>query len=93
MIRFDDLPSDPPLLKRKLIETMSIIEKVSAEKIALADERNVAVAQRDACRRTRSFCSSYRNTSAHCSAADRRRWTPINCSSCCPQTIDFAPLY
>src|SRR3984893_14192163 len=48
MIRFDDLPSDPLLLKRKLIETTSIIEKVSAEKIALADERKVAIAQRDA---------------------------------------------
>ena len=48
MIRFDDLPSDPLLLKQKLIETASIIEKVSAEKFALADERNVAIAQRDA---------------------------------------------
>src|SRR5580698_3390979 len=48
MTRFDDLPSDPLLLKQKLIETMSIIEKVSAEKLALADERNVAIAQRDA---------------------------------------------
>src|ERR1700729_984709 len=48
MIRFDDLPSDPLLLKQKLIETMSIIEKVAAEKLALADERNVAIAQRDA---------------------------------------------
>jgi len=48
MIRFDDLPSDPRLLKQKLVETTSIIEKVSAEKIALADERNVALAQRDA---------------------------------------------
>jgi Transposase C of IS166 homeodomain len=48
MIRFDDLPSDPLLLKQKLIETMSIIEKVSAEKLALADDRNVAIAQRDA---------------------------------------------
>jgi hypothetical protein len=48
MIRFDDLPSDPLLLKQKLIETMSIIEKVSAERLALADERNVAIAQRDA---------------------------------------------
>jgi transposase len=48
MIRFDDLPSDPLLLKQKLIETTSIIEKVSAEKVALADERNVAIAQRDA---------------------------------------------
>jgi transposase len=41
MIRFDDLPSDPLLLKQKLID-------VSAEKIAMADERNVAIAQRDA---------------------------------------------
>jgi transposase len=48
MIRFDDLPSDPLLLKQKRIETTSIIEKVSAEKIALADEYNVAIAQRDA---------------------------------------------
>src|SRR6202166_1980833 len=48
MIRFDDLPSDPLLLKQKLIETTLIIEKVSAEKIAMADERNVAIAQRDA---------------------------------------------
>src|SRR6202162_326674 len=48
MIRFDDLPSDPLLLKQKLIETTSIIEKVSEERIALADERNVAIAQRDA---------------------------------------------
>ena len=48
MIRFDDLPSDPLLLKQKLIETTSIIEKVSAEKVALADERNVVIAQRDA---------------------------------------------
>ena len=48
MIRFDDLPSDPLLLKQKLIETMSIIEKVSTEKVALAGERNVAIAQRDA---------------------------------------------
>jgi Transposase C of IS166 homeodomain len=48
MIRFDDLPFDPLLLKQKLIETTSIIEKVSAEKVALADERNVAIAQRDA---------------------------------------------
>jgi len=48
MIRFDDLPSDPLLLKQKLIETTSIIAKVSAEKVALADERNVAIAQRDA---------------------------------------------
>jgi transposase len=48
MIRFDDLPSDPPLLKQKLIETTLIIEKVSAEKIAMADERNAAIAQRDA---------------------------------------------
>jgi transposase len=48
MIRFDDLPSDPQLLKQKLVETTSIMEKVSAEKIALADERNVALAQRDA---------------------------------------------
>src|SRR5260370_22694001 len=48
MIRFDDLPSDPLLLKQKLIETTSIIAKVSAEKVALADERNVALAQRDA---------------------------------------------
>ena len=47
MIRFDDLPSDPLLLKQKLIETTSIIAKVSAEKVALADERNVAIAQRD----------------------------------------------
>jgi transposase len=36
------------LLKQKLIETTSTIAKVSAEKIALADERNVALAQRDA---------------------------------------------
>src|SRR3984893_16708544 len=48
MIRFDDLPSDPLLLKQKLIETTSTIAKVSAEKVALADERNVAIAQRDA---------------------------------------------
>jgi len=48
MIRFDDLPSDPLLLKQKLIETMSIVEKVSTEKVALAGERNVAIAQRDA---------------------------------------------
>ena len=48
MIRFDDLPSDLLLLKQKLIETMSIIEKVSTEKVALAGERNVAIAQRDA---------------------------------------------
>jgi transposase len=48
MIRFDDLPSDPLLLKQKLVETASIIAKVSAEKTALADERNVAIAQRDA---------------------------------------------
>ena len=48
MIRFDDLPSDPLLLKQKLIETTLIIEKVSAEKIAMADERDVAIAQRDA---------------------------------------------
>ena len=48
MIRFDDLPSDPLLLKQKLIETTLTIEKVSAEKIAMADERNVAIAQRDA---------------------------------------------
>src|SRR5271168_4738955 len=48
MIRFfDDLPSDPLLLKQKLIETTSIIENVSAEKVALADERNVAIAKRD----------------------------------------------
>jgi transposase len=47
MIRFDDLPSDPLLLKQKLIETTSIIAKVSAEKVALADERNVAIAQRN----------------------------------------------
>src|SRR5271155_5775179 len=38
----------PLLLKQKLIETTSIIEKVSTEKVALADERNVAIAQRDA---------------------------------------------
>src|SRR6201985_3977518 len=48
MIRFDDLPSDPLLLKQKLIETMSIVEKVSTEKVALAGELNVAIAQRDA---------------------------------------------
>jgi hypothetical protein len=48
MIRFDELPPDQLLLKQKLIETMSIIEKVSAEKIELADERNVAITQRDA---------------------------------------------
>jgi transposase len=48
MIRFDDLPSDPQLLKQKLIETAAIIEQVSAEKITLADQRNVAIAQRDA---------------------------------------------
>src|SRR6202162_6038258 len=48
MIRFDDLPSDPLLLKQKLIEMTLIIEKVSAEKIAMAGERNVAIAQRDA---------------------------------------------
>jgi hypothetical protein len=47
MIRFNDLPSNPLLLKQKLIETTSIIAKVSAEKVALADERNVAIAQRD----------------------------------------------
>src|SRR5580658_6205320 len=46
MSRFDDLPSDPLLLKQKLIETTSIIEKVWAEKLALADERTIA--QRDA---------------------------------------------
>ena len=39
---------DPLLLKQKLIETTSIIAKVSAEKVALADERNVAIVQRDA---------------------------------------------
>ena len=48
MIRLDDLPSDPVLLKHKLIAMASVIENVSAEKIVLADERNVAVAQRDA---------------------------------------------
>ena len=48
MIRFDDLPSDPLLLKQKLIETTSTIEKFSAEKVELTDERNVAIAQRDA---------------------------------------------
>src|SRR6516225_9792665 len=37
------------------------------------------------CRRTRSFCSSCRNTSARCLAVDRRRWTPINCNCCCPE--------
>jgi hypothetical protein len=38
------------------------------------------------CRRTRSFCSSCRNTSARCLAGDRRRWTPANCNCCCPET-------
>jgi hypothetical protein len=50
-VRAASLPpsyTDPLLLKEKLIETTSIIAKVSAEKIALADERNVAIAQRDA---------------------------------------------
>src|SRR3974390_503432 len=48
MIRFYDVPSDPLLRKKNLIETRSIVEKVSTEKVALAGERNVAVAQRDA---------------------------------------------
>src|ERR1700751_1730845 len=48
MIRFDDLPSDPLLLKQKLIETMSIVGKVSTEKVALGGEPNVPIAQRDA---------------------------------------------
>ena len=47
MIRFDDLPSDPLLLKQNLRNDVDHREGL-AEKFALADERNVALAQRDA---------------------------------------------
>jgi transposase len=48
MICFDDLPSDPLLLKQKLVEIAAMVEALSAEKIALAGERDVALAQREA---------------------------------------------
>jgi transposase len=48
MICFDDLPSDPLLLKHMLIETGAMIEALSKEKIALTFERDEALSQRDA---------------------------------------------
>jgi transposase len=48
MICFDDLPSDPLLLKQKLVEIAAMVEALSAEKIALAGERDAALAQREA---------------------------------------------
>lgn len=48
MICSDDFPSDPLLLKQRLSEAASTIEAMSAKVSALADEREVAVAQRDA---------------------------------------------
>jgi transposase len=48
MICFDELPSDPLLLKHMLIETGAMIEALSKEKTALTGERDAALAQRDA---------------------------------------------
>jgi transposase len=48
MICLDDLPSDPLLLKQKLIETVAIVEALSKEKTVLTGERDAAIAQRDA---------------------------------------------
>ena len=48
MICFDDLPSDPLLLKQKLIEIAAIVEALSKEKTVLTGERDAALAQRDA---------------------------------------------
>src|ERR1700730_8450700 len=48
MVCFDDLPSDPLLLKHMLIETGAMIEALSKEKTALNFERDAALAQRDA---------------------------------------------
>ena len=48
MICFDDLPSDPLLLKQKLVEIAAMVEALSSEKIALAGERDAALAQREA---------------------------------------------
>jgi transposase len=48
MICFDDLPSDPLLLKQKLVEIAAMVEALSAEKVALAGERDAALAQREA---------------------------------------------
>ena len=40
MIRFDDLPSDPLLLKQKLIETMSIVAGAANENAAADGAEN-----------------------------------------------------
>jgi transposase len=48
MICFDDLPSDPLLLKHMLIEIAAMVEALSKEKTALNFERDAALAQRDA---------------------------------------------
>jgi transposase len=48
MICFDDLPSDPLLLKQKLIEIAATVEALSKEKTVLTGERDAALAQRDA---------------------------------------------
>jgi transposase len=50
MICSDESPSDPALLKKKLFEASTTIEAMSARVSALADERDAAVAQRDAAR-------------------------------------------
>jgi transposase len=48
MICFDDLPSDPLLLKHMLIEIAAMAEALSKEKAALGFERDEALSQRDA---------------------------------------------
>ena len=48
MICFDDLPSNPLLLKQKLVEIAAMVEALSAERSGLAGERDAALAQRDA---------------------------------------------
>lgn len=48
MICFDDLPSDPLLLKQELIEISAMAEALSKDKTALTFERDAALAQRDA---------------------------------------------
>lgn len=48
MICFDDLPSDPVLLKHMLIEITAMVEALSEEKTILTGERDEALSQRNA---------------------------------------------
>jgi transposase len=47
MICFDDLPSDPLVLKHMPIEIAAMIEALSKEKTTLSGEGNAALSQRD----------------------------------------------